>query len=93
MTTETQSTPANATGAPLARRAVPGPCYGYNARVRDDLLDLLACPLCKGKLTLTVLRQEGPEILEGALACAVCDERYPIEDGIPNLLPPELREA
>ena len=55
-------------------------------------MEILVCPVCKGELTLTVLRQEGPEILEGTFGCAACDEVFPIEDGIPNLLPPELRE-
>lgn len=65
----------------------------YNWPMRPDLLDLLACPLCKGDLTLTVVDEEAGEVLSGALGCAACDETYPIEDGIPNLLPPELREA
>ncbi len=71
--------------------ALPSP--PYNGPVRPDLMDLLACPLCKGELTLTVVDEEAGEILSGALDCAACDETYPIEDGIPNLLPPELREA
>ena len=61
--------------------------------MRPDLLDLLACPLCKADLTLTVAEEEGGEILKGVLDCAACGEKFPIEDGIPNLLPPELREA
>ena len=69
------------------------PSRPYNEPMRPDLLDLLACPLCKGELTLTVVDEEGGEIRSGALDCAACDETYPIEDGIPNLLPPELREA
>ncbi len=61
--------------------------------MRPDLLDILACPLCKGALTLAAAREEGGEIVAGTLACAACDEAYPIEDGIPDLLPPDLREA
>ena len=34
---------------------------------------------------------EGGEVLAGSLHCAHCDERYPIDEGIPNLLPPDLR--
>ncbi len=34
--------------------------------------------------------QEG-KILSGYLVCQVCKERYPVIDGIPNLLPPDLR--
>ena len=61
--------------------------------MRPDLLDILACPLCKGALTLTIAREEEGEIMAGTLACPACDEAYPIEDGIPDLLPPDLREA
>ena len=61
--------------------------------MRPDLMDLLACPLCKGELALTVVDEESGEIRNGSLACAACDETYPIDNGIPNLLPPELREA
>ena len=61
--------------------------------MRPELVELLACPLCKAELALTVVDEEGGEILSGALDCAACGETFPIEEGIPNLLPPELREA
>jgi uncharacterized protein YbaR (Trm112 family) len=66
------------------------------ARMRRDLMDILACPLCKGELALTVSSTErepdgSEEIVKGSLHCAACDETYPISDGIPNLLPPDLR--
>jgi uncharacterized protein YbaR (Trm112 family) len=59
--------------------------------MKKDLMDILCCPVCKGDLKLTVRKEEGGEILEGSLYCAKCNETYPIEDGIPNLLPPGLR--
>ena len=55
-------------------------------------MDILVCPLCKGDLTLTVDREEGDEITAGTLVCGQCNETYPIEDSIPNLLPPDLRD-
>ncbi len=60
--------------------------------MRRDLMDILACPVCKGELSLEAT-SESPdgEVLEGALTCAACNERYPISEGIPNLLPPDLR--
>ncbi len=64
----------------------------HNPRMRQDLMEILVCPLCKGDLTLNVIREEGGEILEGTLVCAQCNETYPIEDSIPNLLPPDLRD-
>ena len=56
-------------------------------------MEILACPVCKGELTLIVSKEdENGEIVEGKLHCAQCDETYPIEDTIPNLLPPSLRD-
>lgn len=67
--------------------------------MRLDLLSIIACPVCKGVLELEAdeIAPEGAadagEVLTGTLTCARCDERYPIAGGIPNLLPPELRDA
>ena len=60
--------------------------------MRKDLMEILACPLCKGPLELTVEKEKGAEIISGSLLCPKCSQRYPIVDSIPNLLPPELRE-
>ena len=61
--------------------------------MNKDLMDILACPICKGPLELRVESEEGDEVLEGSLLCSKCDESYPIADGIPNLLPPQMRAA
>ena len=55
--------------------------------MKRDLVGILCCPACKGDLELTVGREEGHEVLEGTLRCARCDKGYPVEDGIPDLLP------
>ncbi|MEM0351219.1 MAG: methytransferase partner Trm112 [Archaeoglobaceae archaeon] len=55
--------------------------------MRRSLLDILACPKCKSDLELEVLEQENDEIITGKLICRKCETSYPIEDGIPNLLP------
>ncbi len=60
--------------------------------MKRDLLEILACPVCKGDLTLTFDLEEGDEVVQGALGCGACDETYPIKDSLPNLLPPSLRE-
>ena len=62
------------------------------SRVKEDLLDIVCCPLDKSELELEAIRRDGGEILEGRLVCTECSEEYPIEDGIPNLLPPDMRE-
>ena len=59
--------------------------------MKKDLMDILACPVCKGDLTLTVTKEDGDEVVEGSLHCNNYDETYPIEDTIPNLLPPAMR--
>lgn len=60
--------------------------------MKRDLLDILACPLCKGDLILEVFEEDEKEIITGKLLCRPCNESYPIEDGIPNMLPPDLRD-
>jgi len=45
--------------------------------IPKDLLDLLACPVCKAPLTM-----KG----DSSLRCGQCKVTYPIQDGIPILL-------
>ena len=52
-------------------------------------MEILVCPVCKEELELTVDEENEKEVIAGSLYCARCDHTYPIEDTIPNLLPPE----
>lgn len=52
------------------------------ADVDPELLALLCCPVCRGDL-------HGPE--EDELTCPACDHVYPIVDGIPVLLPTNVK--
>ena len=56
-------------------------------------MDILVCPVCKGKLELTITQSDPDtgDIVEGALQCPHCAETYPISAGIPDLLPPDQR--
>lgn len=54
-------------------------------------MDLIVCPICRQPFELTVDEENEREIVTGSLFCARCNERYPIVDTIPNLLPPDLR--
>jgi uncharacterized protein YbaR (Trm112 family) len=65
----------------------------WECPMQKDLMDILACPMCKSSLQLTVEEEKENEVIRGTLHCAQCNEDYPIEDSIPNLLPPELRKA
>jgi uncharacterized protein YbaR (Trm112 family) len=60
--------------------------------MKRELIDILACPMCKGELELSVDEENETEIVAGSLYCPKCDVRYPIADTIPNLLPPEQRD-
>ena len=54
-------------------------------------MDILACPVCKGRLELGVETEDAKEIVAGSLYCSKCEVHYPIVDTIPNLLPPDQR--
>ena len=59
--------------------------------MRLDLMEILVCPICRGDLDLAISVQEEDEIVEGTLTCKECGEVFPIENTIPNMLPPALR--
>ena len=59
--------------------------------MNKELMEIIACPMCKGELELRVEAEDGEEVITGSLVCHQCDEVYPIEDAIPNLLPPNMR--
>lgn len=59
--------------------------------MRKSLMDILCCPVCKGDLELTATKETDELVIEGSLYCATCPDTFPIADGIPNLLPPDLR--
>ena len=59
--------------------------------MKKELMEILACPVCKGELELKVETEEGEEVITGGLTCHKCNETYPIEEAIPNLLPPNMR--
>ena len=57
--------------------------------MKRELVDILACPVCKGGLELNAEAEGGGEVITGSLHCPKCDVSYPIVDSIPNLLPPD----
>jgi uncharacterized protein YbaR (Trm112 family) len=60
--------------------------------MKDELMEIIVCPVCKGTLELTVTERDDKEIVTGTLYCKKCDFPYPITDTIPNLLPPEMQD-
>jgi len=57
--------------------------------MKKELIDILCCPTCKNDLALKIEKEEQGDILTGMFTCQKCKATYPIEDGIPNLLPKE----
>lgn len=49
--------------------------------ISEDLLEILACPACKGDIELIKYQED-----QYGLKCAKCNCIYPIKDGIPVML-------
>jgi uncharacterized protein YbaR (Trm112 family) len=59
--------------------------------MKKELVDTLACPVCRENLELKIVDENGQEVITGSLSCLRCGAVYPIEDTIPDLLPPDRR--
>ena len=65
-----------------------------NFIMNKKLLNYLICPSCgHDKLTLNETLVDGVSIVSGALICPNCSKSYPIESGVPNLLPPKFNDT
>ena len=62
------------------------------SKMKRDLMDILACPECKGELRLAAETEVDGEVMTGSLLCSKCPHTYPIIDSIPNFLPEEMRQ-
>jgi len=60
--------------------------------VKESLLPSLRCPACAEPLRLVISRKDGDEVTRGTLACGGCGAVFPIQDGIPTLIPGPLPE-
>src|SRR5690242_2583923 len=58
--------------------------------MKRELLDLLVCPGCKGRLDCETIRADGAEIEEGTLRCGACKADFPIRFGVPRMVPAAL---
>jgi len=56
--------------------------------MKESIMEIIVCPVCKETLKLTVTEKADSEIIAGALFCQKCNYTYSIKDSIPNLLPP-----
>ena len=53
--------------------------------IARELLELLACPCCKGEVALTVD--------ETGIVCPACCLKYPVIEGIPHMLIDEAEKT
>jgi len=64
--------------------------------LKAKLVDLLACPECKGTLKCVVSKEDislpWVEILEGSLICQICSHEYQISNGVPRMITGQLPE-
>ena len=58
--------------------------------MKESIMEIIVCPVCKGRLELTVSEKKDSDIVSGSLLCRKCNHTYPIQEGIPNLLPPDM---
>jgi uncharacterized protein YbaR (Trm112 family) len=56
--------------------------------VKTTTINLLACPVCQK--TLTLQTDASVIIKTGNLHCSRCQQDYPIEQGIPHFIKPEI---
>ena len=61
--------------------------------MKMDLMDILACPICKNEeLKLIIIEKDKEEVETGLIACNKCSRYYPIKKTIPIMLPDDLRD-
>jgi uncharacterized protein YbaR (Trm112 family) len=62
--------------------------------MRKSLLQILICPVClSDELVLLPIDESKEEVNYGVLLCSSCKRWYPIINGIPHMLPDELRSS
>jgi uncharacterized protein YbaR (Trm112 family) len=61
--------------------------------VKTELMEILACPICKNPdLKLHIFKENEKEIETGLIVCSQCKRYYPIKGTIPIMLPDGLRK-
>ncbi len=61
--------------------------------MKIDLMEILACPICKNEnLKLIVIKKTDEEVEIGLITCTECSRFYPIKKTIPIMLPDDLRD-
>ena len=59
--------------------------------MKKQLMEILACPICKHSPLDLHIFEDKEEIVEGLITCSACNRWYPIIEEIPHMLPDKLR--
>lgn len=59
----------------------------------QEIVKILRCPDCGGALRAEVAGGTDEHIDSGELGCSACDARYPIQGGVPDLVPPGVLDG
>jgi uncharacterized protein YbaR (Trm112 family) len=54
--------------------------------LNKELMKILVCPVCKSKLGLDSIEQDGENIIKGHFCCENCGKEFQIIDGLPFFL-------
>lgn len=67
--------------------------FRRRTQLKKDLMEILACPICKNpELELFIFKEDEREIETGLIVCSQCNRYYPIKSTIPVMLPDDLRK-
>lgn len=58
--------------------------------MREELIEMLACPVCQGPLGWEILSESGGQIETAEARCESCKAVYPVREGIGGFLTPDL---
>ncbi|MEM3671439.1 MAG: Trm112 family protein [Thermoprotei archaeon] len=62
--------------------------------MNPTLMDILQCPECTSpQLGLVTAEQKDGEIWLAVIVCKACKRWYPVINGIPHMLPDEMRQS
>lgn len=59
--------------------------------MKKSLLQIVVCPLCQGALACESFKEAEDGTVESGVIRCECGANYPVIEGIPRLLPPELQ--
>ncbi len=58
--------------------------------MREELIEVLACPACHGPLSWKIISESGGRIETAEARCGSCELVYPVREGIGGFLTPDL---